>query len=106
MITARKGKNGIEVRFSGTADDIQTEMTLVLVNGTMAISENDKEDAKDNFITTVLTAMDLLKDKDVDVDIENFKRVLDIKSKIDLGQVVDVIEMIMGAIKGEEPDGK
>lgn len=106
MITTRKDEKGIEVRFSGSSDDIQTEMTFVLVNGTMAISENDKEDARDNFIATVMTAMDLLKDKGVDVDIEQFKRVLDIKSKIDIDKVVDAIGMIMGAIKGEEPDGK
>lgn len=105
MITARKDEKGVEVRLSGSADDIQSEMTFVLVNGILAISENDKEDARDNFIATVMTAMDLLKDKGVDVDIEQFKRMLDIKAKIDIDKVLETIGMIMGAIKGEEPDG-
>lgn len=107
MITAKKDKNGgVEVRFSGSADDIKMEMTFVLTKGLMAISEDDKEDVESNFVAMFLTVMELLKDEGVDIDIEQLKRVLDVKAKIDIDKVVEAIGMIIGAIKGEEPNGE
>lgn len=105
MITARKGKNGIEVRLSGSTDDIQMELTFALTKGLLAISEDDKEDVESNFVALFLTTMEMLKDEGVDIDIEQVKKVLDIRSKIDIDKVLETIGMIMGAIKGEEPDG-
>lgn len=105
MITARKDEKGVEVRLSGSTDDIQMELTFALTKGLLAISEDDKEDVESNFVALFLTTMEMLKDEGVDIDIEQVKKVLDIRSKIDIDKVLETIGMIMGAIKGEEPDG-
>ena len=107
MITATRRKNETEVRFKGKAEEIQIEMIAVLANGVISTSEKEnEEDIESNFISVVLSAMDMLEEKGIKIDTELFKRILDVGSKIDIDKVVDAIGMIMGAIKGEEPDGK
>ena len=97
---------GIETQIKGDSDDIKLELACAMVRGVTIISE-DKEETEDNFVALVLTAMDMLKEKEgVSVNTENFKRILDIRSKINIDEVVEAVQKLIKAINGEKTDGK
>ncbi len=97
---------GIETQIKGNSDDIKLELACAMVHGVTVISE-DKEETEDNFVALVLTAMDMLKEKEgVSVNTENFKRLLDIRPKINIDEVVEAVQKLIKAINGEKTDGK
>lgn len=107
MVKAETIKDGgIETKIKGNSDDIKLELACALARGVTIISE-DKEETEDNFVALVLTAMDMLEEKEgVSIDTENFKRILDIRSKINIDEVVEAVQKLIKAINGEKTDGK
>ena len=79
MVKAEVNKDGgVTTKVKGDSDDIELELACAMVSGVVVISD-DKEEIEDNFVALVLTAMDMLEEKEgVSIDTENFKRVLDI----------------------------
>ena len=106
MITLRKGKFGTELRFDGDADELKAEIAIVLVNGCVAISEKgNKEDIENNFAAMLLTSIDMMEDYGVLLDTERFKKVLDMKQKVNMNNVFKGLEKIFNKLKEEKPNG-
>lgn len=97
---------GITTRIKGDSDDIKLELAGAMARGVTVISD-DTEEIEDNFVALVLTAMDMLQEKEgVSVNTENFKRMLDIKAKINIDEVVEAVQKLIKATNGEITDGK
>lgn len=97
---------GIETQIKGNSDDIKMELACALARGVTVISE-DKEETEDNFVALVLTAMDMLEEKEgVQIDIEHFKRVLDIRSNINIDEIVEAAKNLIRLINGEKTNGE
>ena len=107
MVKAEVNKDGgVTTKVKGDSDDIKLELACAMVSGVVVISD-DKEEIEDNFVALVLTAMDMLEEKEgVSIDTENFKRVLDIKSKINIDEIVEAAKNLIRAINGEKTNGK
>lgn len=92
---------GITTQIKGDPDDIKLELACAMARGVTVISD-DKEEIEDNFVALVLTAMDMLQEKEgVSVNTENFKRMLDINAKINIDEVVEAVQKMIKAINGE-----
>ena len=106
MVKVETIKDGvIETQIKGNSDDIIMELACALERGVTVISE-DKEETEENFVALVMTAMDMLKEKEgVSIDTEHFKRMLDIKSKVNIDEIVEAAKNLIRLINGEKTDG-